>query len=115
MAEPAALTVWKASGVCRFCPVLARTVVRYSTSMPMNLSPLRRSTLIIMRPTNRVNAFDRDGAGVSDPAGPARSLFKAHGACLPFRDCAGMCAVAAQPRTGLTPTIPTPSVVSGIG
>jgi len=27
---------------------------------------------------------------------------------------AGMCAMAAQPRSGLTPTIPTPSVDSGI-
>src|SRR2546426_10708488 len=51
----------RASAVCRFSPVLAPIVVRYSRSIPMNLSPRRRCHLIIVRPTNRVNAFDRDG------------------------------------------------------
>src|SRR5690349_23592605 len=51
----------RAIGVTRFSPDLAPTVVRYTRSMPRNRSPLRRCTLIIIRVTNRVNAFPFDG------------------------------------------------------
>src|SRR5215468_11167360 len=43
---------------CRFWPLLAPTVVRYSRSMPMNLSPDRRCQPIATRLRARVTAFD---------------------------------------------------------
>src|SRR5215469_14057813 len=43
---------------CRFCPLLAPTVVRYSRSMPWNLSPDRRCQLVMPRMIRRVTAFE---------------------------------------------------------
>src|SRR5215468_11037967 len=45
----------------RFWPLLAPTVVRYSRSMPMNLSPDRRCHLVIILLMNRVSAFELPG------------------------------------------------------
>src|SRR6266699_4865898 len=43
---------------CRFWPVLAPTVVRYSRARPLNLSPDRRCQPIATRVRARVTAFD---------------------------------------------------------
>src|SRR5258708_33622662 len=45
----------------RFWPLLAPTVVRYSRSMPWNLSPDRRCHLAIILVMNRVSAFEPPG------------------------------------------------------
>src|SRR5215469_10312328 len=66
VAPPADATISQASSPsanlltvdCRFSPLLAPTVVRYSRSMPMNLSPDLRCQLVISLLTNRVSAFE---------------------------------------------------------
>src|SRR6266699_6734042 len=57
----------------RFWPVLAPTVVRYSRSMPWNLSPDRRCQLVMARIRARVTGFD---PGVRAPRVPPGVVWK---------------------------------------
>src|SRR5215472_11118353 len=65
---------------CRFWPVLAPTVVRYSRSMPWNLSPDRRCQLIATRLRARVTAFD---GGTRAPRLPPGVFWKLITSSLP--------------------------------